>query len=142
VDTVLDLIFEGLLRNSEQVCAESRNPLERLKKLLGRHVQMIRENHAIPRLVFSEEVYNGNPQRQQRMFRGITEYLKKISNIIVDGQRKNHIRCDMDADTIAMMFLGLIQPAAILWHISDEQFEISRHSENAWKGFSRFLSQK
>lgn len=31
-----------------------------------------------------------------------------------------------------MMILGLIQPAAILWYLSGENFDVTKHVEKAW----------
>ena len=139
IDAAVDLIFSRLVNNVTEVCNETQDPLERLRKLLVRHVEMIRENHAIPRIIFSEEVYGGSPQRKARIYQGITMYLKKIAEIIKEGQLKKYIRKDLDADSVSVMFLGMIQPAAILWHISDEQFDINRHAEKAWILFKESL---
>ena len=139
IDAVVELIFSRLVNNVTEVCNETQDPLEQLRNLLIRHVEMIRENHAIPRIIFSEEVYDGSPQRKARIYEGVTMYLKKIAEIIKEGQLKKYIRKDLDADSVSVMFLGMIQPAAILWHISDEQFDVNKHAEKAWILFKESL---
>jgi hypothetical protein len=32
-------------------------------------------------------------------------------------------------------FLGMIQPAAIIWNLSDGEFDLVQHSKNAWNCF-------
>jgi hypothetical protein len=66
----------------------------------------------------------------------------KISEIVKQGQLDNHIRNDIDPGTISVMFLGIIQPAAILWHISDESFDVAKHAEKAWRVFKESLATK
>jgi len=139
IDAAVDLIFSNLLNNVKAVCNETQNPFDRLKKLLVRHITMISKNHAIPRIIFSEEVYDGSSQRKTRIYKGITRYLKQIAEIIKEGQHKKDIRNDLDADALSVMFLGMIQPAAILWHISDEQFDINKHAEKAWMLYKESL---
>lgn len=139
IDATLDLIFGRLLANVADVCKEVADPFERLKLLLLRHLGLILENHAIPRIVFSEEVYSGNPDRKAKLHREIGTYLKKISEIIRQGQRGNRIRSDVDPMTAAVMFLGIVQPAAMLWHISGEKFDVSKHTEKAWKIYKESL---
>jgi AcrR family transcriptional regulator len=139
IDAVLNLVFARLMNNVSEVCSLALDPFERLKLILTRHIRLILENHAIPRIIFSEEVYSGNTDRKVKLNRGINEYLNKIDWIIQQGQRKNRIRKDLDAATIAVMFLGIIQPAAILWHISDEAFDVSKHAEKAWRIFKESL---
>jgi hypothetical protein len=46
------------------------------------------------------------------------------------------IRRDTPAETIAVSFLGLIQPAAIIWSLSEGEFDLVQHSQRAWKMFS------
>ena len=142
IDAALDLIFARLLENVANVCREVSDPFERLKLILVRHVGMILESHAIPRIIFSEEVYSGNPDRKAKLHRNVEAYLMKVSEIVRQGQRDNHIRNDVDPGTISVMFLGIIQPAAILWHISDEAFDAAKHAEKAWKIFKESLAMK
>lgn len=139
IDAVLDLIFDRLMDNVSKACRATFEPFERLKLILTRHIGLILENHAIPRIIFSEEVYSGNIDRKAKLNRKIRKYLNEISQIIQQGQHENHIRKDLDPDTISVMFLGIIQPAAILWHISDEVFDVAKHAEKAWKIFKESL---
>jgi hypothetical protein len=80
--------------------------------------------------------------RKAKLNRKIGRYLAEISNIIQQGQDENYIRKDVDADTVSVMFLGLIQPAAILWHISNEAFDVAKHGEKAWKIFKESLETR
>lgn len=139
IDAVLDLIFNRLMDNVSKACKSTTDPFERLKLILTRHIHLILENHAIPRIVFSEEVYSGNTNRKTKLNRKIGRYLSEISEIIQQGQHENRIRKDADPATISVIFLGIIQPAAILWHISDETFDVAKHAEKAWKIFKESL---
>ena len=136
VDTVMALVRERLLENVRAVALAVSDPMERLRLLLSRHVQFIAEHHALPRVVFSEEVYEGRPGRRRAMFRTIQTYLSNIADIIRQGQAGGCIRKDLDAPTLAVMFLGLIQPAAILSHMSGGEFDARRHAEHAWQIFA------
>jgi AcrR family transcriptional regulator len=139
IDTVLDVIFDRLMGNVSKACKATIDPFERLKLILTRHVSLILENHAIPRIIFSEEVYGGSMDRRAKLNRKISRYLAEISKIVQQGQNEDLIRKDVDSDTISVMFLGIIQPAAILWHISNERFEVAKHAEKAWKIFKDSL---
>ncbi len=69
------------------------------------------------------------------MFRTIQAYLDKVADIVRKGQAEGRIRNDLDASTVAVMFLGLIQPAAILSHMSEGEFDVTGHTERAWEIF-------
>ncbi len=139
IDTVLDLVRERLFDNVRAVRRDTADPLERLRRLLFRHVALVRDNQALPRVVFSEEVYAERPDRKSRMFATIEAYLDEVGVIVSEGQRDGAIRKDLDPATVAVMFLGLIQPAAILWHMSAGKFDVARHTAEAWKVFRGML---
>lgn len=74
---------------------------------------MILGNHAIPRVVFSEEVIGGHAEKQQQLFGIISGVLEQVAAIIGEGQRAGKIRGDIPAENLAVSFLGLIQPASV-----------------------------
>jgi AcrR family transcriptional regulator len=135
VDTVLALVRERLLENVRMVTVAVADPLEQLRLLLARHVQFIVDNEAVPRIVFSQEIYEGRAGRRRAMFRAIQGYLDRVADIVRRGQEQGRIRQDLDPATVAVMFLGLIQPAAILWQMSGGEFDVKRHAERAWQVF-------
>ena len=133
LEAALDLIGNRLLNTFATACSKTSDRLECLKHLLMGHVQLIRENEAIPRLVFSDEVYGGHAARKAKMHGIITRYLGEVAKVVREGQQNGQIRTDVDPNTISVMFLGLIQPGAILWHLSGEKFDVTKHAERAWK---------
>lgn len=136
LDAVLDLIGSRLRGNAEAVPREGGDPLEQLRKLLMRHIGLIRDSQGILRMIFSEELYAGRPERRGKVYEIITGYLKSVEEMIRGGQNAGRIRKNADAHVLAVMFLGLVQPAAILWHVSDGAFDVTKQSERAWKVFS------
>jgi len=53
--------------------------------------------------------------------------------IVRAGQRVGSIRSDVDAPTLAVRFLGLVQPAVMLGYLSDGRFDATRHAKRVWK---------
>lgn len=140
IDAVLEHI-RGMLRgNVDAVCGETSDSLERLRRLLFRHVRLIRENLAIPRVIFSEDIYGGRSGRKERVYGIISDYLSRVEEIIRQGQEAGRIDPKIDPNTVAVMFLGLVQPTALLWHISGGRFDVTRQAEKAWKLFSRTIA--
>jgi len=139
LDAVLDLIGGKLIENVSSACSKTSDSLECLKLLVMGHVRLIRENAAIPRVVFSDEVYGGNPTRKTKMHQIISRYLAEVARVVRQGQQKGLIRHDVDPEMISVMFLGIIQPAAILWRLSEEKFDVTKHAEKAWKFLSEAL---
>ncbi len=139
IEAVLQHIRDSLQENVRTARAETQDSLEQLRRLLMRHLAMVRDNAALPRIVFSEDVYAGRPARRARMFAGIRRYLDDVAAIVQRGQTDGQIRPDVDPQTVATLFLGLIQPGAILWHMSDGAFDVTRHAERGWRLLSDTL---
>ncbi len=142
LDSVLNHIQKRLLDNVDMVLHETSEPIDRLRQLIMYHVKLIRENQGILRIIFSEDIYNGHPERKTRIYNIITTYLSRVGKIVSQGQREGKIRRDTDPTTISFMFLGMVQSAAILWHMSDDGFDVTKRVENAWKIFNEYIKVK
>jgi AcrR family transcriptional regulator len=140
-DEVLDATIEHLghrlLGNLRSAAEETDDPIGRLHGAFVRHVRLIRENQAIPRIIFSEEVYSGHPARKARMREIMTRYIQGLATIVHEGQRAGRIARGLDPRTSAVLFLGLIQPAAILWHVTEGRFDLRRHAARSWDFYRR-----
>lgn len=139
LEAVLELIALRLQANVETVRQETPDALERLRRLLTRHVQLIQNHSAIPRIVFSEEIFDGHTKRRQQVHGVIQGYLKAVAELISEGQRDGNVRADVPAHTAALMFLGIIHPAVVLWLTSAGAFDVAAHARNAWQVFRGVL---
>lgn len=135
LDTVLDLIAARMEANVAQARANGTSALDRLHGLLLRHVELIRCNSAIPRVVFSEEILHGRSTHRRRMYEIIRGYLRQVAQIVRDGQHEGCIRNGVDPERASVLFLGLIQPAVVLWAMSGGEFDIAAHAEAGWELF-------
>jgi TetR/AcrR family transcriptional regulator, fatty acid metabolism regulator protein len=139
IEAIFDLIEETFQSNMAKVLKESLDPIEQLRALLTLHARFIQQNQFLPRAAFSEEAYQSHPELRARVHRIITTYLKKVAQIIRHGQQKGEIIAALDPATVSLMFLGLIQPAAIIWDLSQGRFDVKQHIEKAWEIFSRAI---
>lgn len=135
LDAVVELLRDRMRENLEASAAAAPDAFGQLEELLARHVRLIRENQAMPRLLFSEEFYAGHPARKQRVLSVMMGFAGEIAERIRAGQRLGEIRPDLDPRTAAVMFIGLFQPAAFLWSLSDGGFDVTRQARDAWPVF-------
>jgi AcrR family transcriptional regulator len=137
---VLDRMEARLVANVRAAHDESPDPLERLRGLLVRHIRMIREGRAIPRIIFSDEAHGGHPERKLRVRRMLNDYLGHIGQLVRQGQEEGKVRPDVDPGTVALLFMGMIVPAGIVWHLTDGGFDVTQHAQRAWEVFRRGIS--
>ncbi len=140
IEAILSQMRGMLLTNVNVVCRETADPVERLHKLLFLHVKLVRENEGLPRVLLSQEVYAGHPERRRMLYENISAYLGKVAKIIEEGQRQGRIRGNAQPDVLSVMFLGLIQPAALLWQMSEGEFDVTAHVKKAWKVFRETIA--
>ncbi len=135
LDAVIELIHVRLTNNVAAIKEEISDPIERLRTLLMRHISMIKDNKGIPRIIFAEDVYESKPERKEKIYGNINGYLNSVSEILRDGQETGTIRKDIDSKALSVMFLGLVQPSAILWHFSNGVFDVLDQAKIAWRVF-------
>ncbi len=136
---VLDRMEARLVENVRAACEESPDPMERLHGLLTRHIRMIREGRAIPRIIFSDEAHDGQPLRKARVRKMLENCLGDIGAMIRQGQQEGRIRAEVDPGTAALLFLGIVVPAGIAWHLTDGDFDVTRHAKRAWEMYRRAI---
>ena len=136
ISAVLQLIEKRLGAHFQEVANQNLGAIEKLQLLLDRHITLISGNNAIPRIIFSEEVIGSTPDKREQLYSIIQDVIGKVARIIREGQEEGSIREDLDAEGMAVAFMGMIQPAAIIWSLSAGEFDIINHSQNAWKLFS------
>lgn len=139
LDAVLELVGERLAQHVEKVRREHFSALSRLDALLAQHVLFITSNQALPRILFSEEIIGDADRRRERLGEIIHAHVTRIAALIAEGQEEGEIRTDVSAEAVAVMFLGIVQPAAILWHVSGGRFDFSEHARTAWKLYRQCL---
>lgn len=132
---VLDLVEARLGAIVRAAREATSDPLEALKEVLTRHMRFIREGRAIPRMIFADEIQSGHPERRRRVHRILAGYLGQVAQLVREGQARGQVRPELDPDTVALMFIGTIVPAAILWHLTEGEFDATRHAQRAWPIF-------
>ena len=135
LDAVLDLLGKRLQANVAAAREESPDALGRLESLLTSHARLLAGNRAIPHVVFSGGIYSGHPARKQRVREVMERYLAEIGTLVQEGQRDGSIRKDIPPQNAAVMFLGMVLPAAVLWTVSEGGFDVVAHAQRAWPVF-------
>ncbi|MEJ5365887.1 MAG: TetR/AcrR family transcriptional regulator [Desulfosoma sp.] len=142
LDAVLELVGERLAEHVERVRREHFSAFSRLDALLAQHVLFITSNQALPRILFSEEIIGDAEHRRGRLGEIIHAHVMRVAVIIAEGQQEGEMRSDVSPEAAAVMFLGIVQPAAILWHVSGGRFDFSAHARTAWKLYRECLQPR
>lgn len=139
LDAVLELVAEQFAANVERSRAATDHPLGQLHDLLRRHVALITSGVPVPRIILSEDVFKTNTTHRKKVREIYRQYLGRIAAMMRAGQQRKLIARRCGPQTLAIMWLGLVQSPAILWLLSEGDFDLARHCEKAWTQFARLL---
>ena len=139
LDAVLELLKTRLLANVELARAEADEPVEQIHRLMVNHVRFIRQGIAFPRIIFSDDVFAGHPERKAQVHSLVTAYLGAVEQLVRAGQQQGSIRKELVPKNVAVMFLGLIVPAGILWHLTEGGYNVTQHAARTWDMFRRAI---
>jgi TetR/AcrR family fatty acid metabolism transcriptional regulator len=142
LDAVLERVRERLHGAIAAARAETDDPVEALRRLLERHMRLLHQNRGLNRVLFADDFHVGHPERRQRLLGLFAGYLDGVADVIREGQRRRRIRGDVNARSLAVLFLGLIQPASVLWVLSDGRFDVTAQARAAWPIFEQSLRAK
>jgi AcrR family transcriptional regulator len=133
LDAVLDLVDQSFQTNLQAARQTTTDPVICFHEVLRRHVELISGGVPVPRIILSEDVFTGLPRHRKRVNAIYQNYLGEVAAIIRDGQNRKLIRGDIAADTLSIMWLGLVQTPAIFWLVNGTDFDLRRHCERAWQ---------
>ena len=140
LEAALDVFRDKVYGLVEAVRNEAGDPLAALELLLIRHARLIESGGAVPYVTASMSGPEGQAARRAKMERIFRGYVARVEALVRDGQQSGQIRLDIDSTTAALLFAGIIQPAALLRHAEGEGFDIVAHVASVWDLFRRAVA--
>lgn len=130
----LDRMAARMRANLERARAESTGPLEALERLLMLQVGLIRGSRGLPYVVFSQGLGDSVAQRAQfaAFVRG---FRARVAALFREAQEAGQVRADVPPENLAVAFIGLYVPPAILWNLTRGRFDIAAQARHAWAVF-------
>lgn len=120
--------------------AHVEDPIEKLKKILHVHLEYLERHRGIPRLVFSEAVHQHDPMLRKAVLGVTNHYIDLVRGVLIRAIENGQVKSDIDTETTAFAFLGLVQTTCFVWSLSEFSFPISERAPSLWKVFAESLS--
>ena len=140
VAALIEHIDQRLQSNLSQANAVTGTPIAKLKTLFELHVTLLKEEAAIPSILYFLLSSDRNPELKAGMLSAVGVYVQQVKKLLQQGQRKGEISPDIDAAAAAMMFLGMLQPLAILGQINKEILDDC--PPKLWQQYRRSIALK
>jgi len=137
VAALVEYIEKRLRYNLGQMNAVQDTTIAKLKVLFELHITLLKEEAAIPRILYFLLSSDRNPDLKASMLSAVGFYVQQVKKLLLQGQEKGEISPDIDATAAAMMFLGMIQPLAILGQVNKEVLD--NYPQKLWQNYQRSI---
>lgn len=134
---MVNLIEEMLIGRMREYSknSEVKDPLERLKNILSFQFRFIEENKGIPRILFSEALQFDDNRLTSKTASILNQYLGLIKTTLQEAQKNGTVKASTNIETLAFIFMGMIQSTVILWSLGGCKFSLKEREKTLWKGF-------
>jgi AcrR family transcriptional regulator len=134
LSATLDLMSERMGANVERARAGPGGPLQALERLLALQIELIRASRGLPFFVFAEGLGDSAAHRDQ-FHALVRKFRARLAALFREAQEQGQVRDDIPAENLAISFIGLYVPPAILWNLSRGRFDITAQARRAWTVF-------
>ena len=142
-DAIMDAVLERMgTRMSEIVTRAADGPgdeVAALRRLHDLHGALMRQNASLFPVLLSDAFQSATLERRQRVFALVSGYIDHVATLVRRGQRRGSIRRDVSARALGMLFMGTVQPPAMLRVLSGGTYDPRRTGQEAWRVFEEML---
>ena len=138
VAALVEFTDKCLQYNLSKVNEVEGTAIEKLKYLFELHVQLLKDEGAIPRILYFLLNSDRNPELRSNMLAAVGHYVQQVQKLLLHGQRRGEISPDVDAAAAAILFLGMIQPLTILSQTQKEVLD--DYPPKLWKNYQRSIA--
>jgi AcrR family transcriptional regulator len=138
---LVDYIEENLIGGIEKGYSVKK-PMVSLEKILKDHLSSIEQRRGISFLVIAEIISLGDKRLNRKIFEVLNKYLGYIKGIIAEGIELGEIREDVNPDTTAKIFFGMIQGLVTIWYLGNYDFILEEKKESMWDIFCEAVKKR
>jgi AcrR family transcriptional regulator len=142
LSAVLDYIIGRIQHNFHDVWEETDDPLLRMQRFLQKQLKLIKESPAIPTVVFTQGLFSEEASRRRKVLGVLNQFRESLAMMVKMGQKAGTIRRDISVDTVVLNLVGIIQPAAMLYYLSNGHYDLEGHGRRAWKLLREMIQAK
>ncbi|MFH1032811.1 MAG: TetR/AcrR family transcriptional regulator [Chloroflexota bacterium] len=143
---VLSFLIEDventLLAEVEASYSSASNTLEALENIIAGHISAVEQRKGITFQVIAEVVSLGNKKLNAKTSGAIAKYIGRIREILSEGVETGTIRSDIDVDTAATLFFGMIQGAVSMWTLNHSDFVLEEKYAPLWLIFREAIVKR
>ncbi len=138
---ILELFKMEQTELAQRIDQENVTALERLETFFRLRFKQFSQRPALAAVIFSEEIF----QNDRKLSVTINEIMdlseKYFRNIILEGQKLEQIRTDIDAEQLTLIAMGSMRLMVARWHLTHHQFDLQVEGEKLWQSLKKLLQR-
>jgi AcrR family transcriptional regulator len=138
---LVDYIEDNLIGDIEK-SSHDENVLKLLESILRNHLSSIEQRRGVSFLVIAEIISLGDKRLNKKILDVLNKYTGHIRDILSRGVKDGEIKEEIDPDTAATAFFGMIQGLATLWALSDYNFILEQKNISLWNFFREAIRRQ
>ena len=138
IAALIDFSDRSLQYNIRQAIDSDGTAIAKLKLLFELHVKLLKEESAIPKILYFLLSSDRNLELKDSMLAAVGSYVQQVKKILFQGQKKGEVNADIDVTAAAMMFLGMVQPLAILSQVDPKVLD--EYPSKLWHSYQRSIA--
>ncbi len=136
---VLDLFRDSTREIFEKELHTGISSLEKIEHLFTRHFERFASNPSLVSVIFSEELFRGEPILIKKIAEVIDKNASILTQIIKQGQQNGEIRNDISADHLAVTIMGSLRLFVKIWQFSGYRFDIREDGQKILNSVIRLI---
>ena len=133
--TNTSVIFEGELYSDETAVL-------RVARLFEKHFKSFAEMPSLASVVFSEEMFRNEEKLKAKISEVIEHNNKMLLTILRQGQKKDEIRTDIDAEHLAVFIMGALRLFVKKWQFAKFSFNLQKEGNKLIQSVKLIISKK
>ncbi len=141
---ILTALLDLLKRNTTGIFESELNSDEpsvrKIERLFEKHFKSFAEMPSLASVVFSEEIFRNEKKLISKISEVIEHNNQTLLSILREGQQRNQIRTDIDANHLAIFIMGALRLFVKKWQFSGFTFNIEKEGDMLTESVKHLIS--
>ena len=142
IDSIILDTKSSLMGMVKEVCQEKKDAASRLEKIFYRHTSFMEKHTDLPVILFSCKLSGHGGEIIEKISCGIKGYMGAIERILEQGVKEGEFERELDVETAAVTFIGLVQFLLLQWMVLGFPMHPSQRGKKVWPIYLKGISRK
>lgn len=139
---LLDLLKKNTSEIFEAELHSDETAVRKIERLFEKHFKSFAEMPSLASVVFSEELFRNEEQLTGKISEIIEINNKTLLTILKQGQQKNEIRSDIEAEHLVVIIMGTLRLFVKKWQFSKFTFDLQKEGTKLIQSVKLIISKK